>query len=66
MIFAPRAALPAPTQPAPLDTPPATLSAEAQAVQDRLNHLFRTSLQRGRIHPLYLPIQKYRQGKLPS
>lgn len=60
-----RHAVPA-TAPAPLETPALELSAAAQAVQDRLNHLFRNSLQRGRLHPLYLPILKYRQGKLEA
>jgi hypothetical protein len=30
------------------------------ATSDRLSHLFRVSLRSGRIHPLYLPVLKYR------
>lgn len=38
-------------------------AADKQAVDERLGFLFRGSLSQGRIHPLYLPLLKYRQAQ---
>jgi hypothetical protein len=35
----------------------------APSVNERLCHLFRASLKNGCIHPLYLPILKYRHAQ---
>lgn len=42
-------------------TPPAP--AVPPAINERLCHLFRASLKIGRIHPLYLPVLKYRHAQ---
>lgn len=52
----------------PVSTPPATLRDSlapeaAGPVEQRLAHLFRGSLKAGRIHPLYLPMLRYRQAR---
>lgn len=39
---------------------PATLSPE---VNDRLSYLFRATLKSGRVHPLYLPMLRYRLAR---
>ena len=48
------------TRPAPLSAPMPTAE---PTVNERLCHLFRTSLKNGRIHPLYLPVLKYRHAR---
>lgn len=44
-------------------TPPHAAGEQATATPElaRLAYLFRASLSNGRIHPLYLPVLKYRQ-----
>lgn len=45
-----------PTEPGDLPGP--------ESLNERLCHLFRASLKNGRIHPLYLPILKYRHSRI--
>lgn len=44
---------------------PAARATGAAEVRERLNYLFRASLQDGRLHPLYHLIQQYRLGEQP-
>jgi len=57
-----RSAVPAAEPPAAPSTVRATGPA---AVRERLDYLFRASLQDGRLHPLFHLIQQYRLGKQP-
>ncbi|KQU81640.1 MULTISPECIES: hypothetical protein [unclassified Rhizobacter] len=52
---------------APAAEPPAASSGARNAaeVRERLNYLFRASLQDGRLHPLFHLIQQYRLGEQP-
>lgn len=38
----------------------------APNTNERLSHLFRASLKNATIHPLYLPILKYRQSRIDT
>ena len=49
-----------PTSPA-VPNPPRHMPPVAD---ERLCHLFRASLRVGRIHPLYLPVMKYRHAQM--
>lgn len=44
------------------DAAPATPAHDAAAGRPRADHLFRASARHGRLHPLYLPLLKYRQA----
>lgn len=44
---------------------PAARATGAAEVRERLNYLFRASLQDGRLHPLFYLIQQYRLGNPP-
>ncbi|NKI97501.1 hypothetical protein [Rhizobacter sp. SG703] len=48
------------------EPPPASSTTRTGAeVRERLNYLFRASLQDGRLHPLFHLIQQYRLGDQP-
>jgi hypothetical protein len=49
---------------APALQPDVLDAALAPEIRDRLRHLFRDSLKKGRIHPLYLPMLRYRQSRV--
>lgn len=54
MTTTPSSSPPQPIEPLPAVPP---------AINERLCHLFRASLRIGRIHPLYLPVLKYRHAQ---
>lgn len=62
----PSAGLADPALHATITVPDPSSPGGAVAVNERLSHLFRASLRNGRIHPLYLPMLKYRLAQQVS